>query len=465
MKRLFSKPLKKRQWVQGLALLSCCLVLLLGQMSPAPAQPGKAPTASAPNDGPYGWPALFRKPKPPQAVTKPKPKAKPARSTAQAPADPKSKAEPKKPAAPPAPLFAPIRSPQEQVRGVWLTLNDMVILKDQTKLATAMDDLARLNFNTVYPVVWNSGYITYPSAIAQKKGMPYVHQGNQNQDIIAEVVSQARRHNMLVIPWMEFGFMAPSTSELALEHPEWLTQKRDGSQTSNSAAGEVSWLNPFHPEVQRFLTDLAIEVVTSYDVDGIQFDDHTSLPVAFGYDDYTVKLYTQEMKKAPPADPDDPAWVRWRADKITEFMVRLKQEVRQRRPKAIFSLSPNYADYAYKFQLQDWRTWIEKGIVDELAVQVYQSDMGGYLNKLDRPEMKIAQQKIPTSIGILTGLRRRPIYIGQVQSQVQAAQERGYGAVFFYYESLWDEGPESISDRKAGFQYLFNQSAPRIIDR
>ena len=134
--------------------------------------------------------------------------------------------------------------------------------------------------------------------------------------------------------------MAPPTSELALNHPDWLTQKRDGSQTSISAAGEVMWLNPFHPEVQQFITDLVVEIVTQYDVDGIQFDDHMSLPHEFGYDKYTVALYTQETKNIPPANPQDLDWVRWRADKITAFMVQLNQAVKAEKTPGDFLRFP-----------------------------------------------------------------------------------------------------------------------------
>ena len=49
-----------------------------------------------------------------------------------------------------------------------------------------------------------------------------------------------------------------------------------------SAAGEVAWLNPFRPEVQQLITDLVLEVVGRYGADGIQFDDHMSLPREFG---------------------------------------------------------------------------------------------------------------------------------------------------------------------------------------
>jgi uncharacterized lipoprotein YddW (UPF0748 family) len=345
---------------------------------------------------------------------------------------------------------------RQEIRGVWVTNNDMNVLMDRAKMQDAMSQLSRLNFNTVYPVAWNSGYVMYPSAVAEAAGIqPFVFRGSEGQDMMADAIAQGHRQGLLVMPWFEFGFMAPATSELALNHPDWLTQKRDGSQSSVTEAGEVSWLNPFHPEVQKFISSLLVELATQYDVDGIQFDDHMSLPSEFGYDSYTVALYTKEMKKAPPPDGLDPAWVKWRADKITALMVNLKKAVRERKPNAIFSVSPNYYDFAYRLHLQDWLAWVRQGIADELIVQVYRSDMQSFVEQINRPEIQEAQKKISTGIGVLTGLRNSPVPMAQIQSQVRASQEKGLGVSFFYYESLWDDAPESAADRQSGFQALF----------
>jgi uncharacterized lipoprotein YddW (UPF0748 family) len=346
--------------------------------------------------------------------------------------------------------------PRQEIRGVWMTNNDFNTLRERDKVQEAVNHLRRLNFNTIYPVVWNSGYVMYPSAIAQRAGIqPFVMRGTEGQDILADLINQSHRKGLLVIPWFEFGFMAPPTSELAVNHPEWLTRKRNGSETSMSAAGEVVWLNPFHPQVQQLIRNLVLEIVTQYDADGIQFDDHMSLPHEFGYDKYTVNLYTQETKKPPPSNPQDPAWVKWRADKITAFMVQLNQAVKARKPNAIFSVSPNYYDFAYKFHLQDWLTWIREGIVDELIVQVYRPNLQSFIAKIERPEIQEAQRTIPTGIGIMTGLRNNPVPMQQIKSQVRATRERGLGVSFFYYESLWDSAPETIAERQDGFKNLF----------
>lgn len=407
--------------------LSCLLVVISGAVEPSSAQNPPRPAISIPSS---------RNPRPAWDIT---PVFSP-----QTPIE--------------IPIAAPplIPIPHTEIRGVWLTNNDLPMMENQTKLRTAMNQLRALNFNTVYPVIWNSGYVNYPSSVAQRYGIqPFIRKGSDGHDILADLVNQAKANNLLVIPWFEFGFMVPQTSELATLHPQWLTETRSGEQLSNGPAGEVAWLNPFHPEVQQFITELVVEAVTQYNVDGIQFDDNMGLPREFGYDRFTRALYTKETKKSVPSNVADANWVKWRADKISAFMTQLNQTIKSRKPNAIVSISPNYYDHAYKLTLQDWLGWVRSGIVDELIMQVYRSDLSSFAAKLSRPEVLETQQKIPTAIGILTGLRRRPVSIQQIQSQTRIAQERGLGVSYFYYESLWDDAPEGIMERISGFQSLF----------
>jgi uncharacterized lipoprotein YddW (UPF0748 family) len=285
--------------------------------------------------------------------------------------------------------------------------------------------------------------------------------------------------------------MAPAGSELARRHPDWLTNRRDKTKTLNEVPKEQdlpnpakakvpplteklpplvrdrivsnqTWLNPFHPEVQKFILDLIVEVVTQYDVAGIQLDDHFGLPVELGYDSFTVKLYQQEHQgKSPPNNPQDSEWMRWRADKITDFMQRIYKAVKAAKPKAIVSLSPNPQNFAYSAYLQDWPTWVKRGLVEELVLQVYRDDTSGFSSELSQPALQMARRQIPVGVGILTGLWRRPISIEQIQQQVKMVRELGFkGVSFFYWDSLWGYmAPESPRDRRAAFQELFSPPA------
>ncbi|PSN14024.1 hypothetical protein C7271_22030, partial [filamentous cyanobacterium CCP5] len=57
----------------------------------------------------------------------------------------------------------PAAPPTTERRGVWLTNIDSQVLFSQDNLVEAVDRLAALNFNTLYPTVWNWGDTLYPS--------------------------------------------------------------------------------------------------------------------------------------------------------------------------------------------------------------------------------------------------------------------------------------------------------------
>jgi uncharacterized lipoprotein YddW (UPF0748 family) len=366
--------------------------------------------------------------------------------------------------------FAKVRTPITELRGVWLTNIDSDVLFKRDRLTTALQRLQKLNFNTVYPTVWNWGYTLYPSRVAKRvigRSLDPTP-GLQGRDILREIVEQGHQKGMGVIPWFEFGFMAPADSDLVKRHPNWLTSRRDGSQIWKEGKHDRVWLNPFRPEVQQFIQDLIIEIVSKYDIDGIQFDDHFGLPVELGYDAFTVGQYMQEHQgKRPPNNPQDPNWLRWRANKITEYMKRVLQAVKDRKQNCLVSVAPNPQRVSYDLFLADWETWERQGLIDELILQVYRDDLNIFISELELAEVQAARRHIPVSIGILTGLKDRFVPSAQIQNQVEAVRKRGFAGVsFFFYETLWNLAKEKSAQRQSTFQGLFPASVerPNILD-
>lgn len=381
-------------------------------------------------------------------------------------------------------------SASTELRGVWLTNVSSAVMYVPWGLNRALHQLAELNFNTIYPVVWNRGHTFYPSEIAKRETgrsqEPLLGVFRLGQDVLATFVSQGHKQGLRVIPWFEYGFMAPANSFLVQRHPDWLTSRRDSTkmltedpyqqdlENFNSKVpqlirqpipSQAVWLNPLHPKVQQFILDLIVEVVTKYDVDGIQLDDHFGMPVDLGYDSFTVRLYQQEHAgKSPPDNPIDSEWMRWRSDKITDFMRRVFQAVKAVKGDRLITLSPNPQYFAYTAYLQDWQTWVKLGLVEELVCQVYRDDLKTFVAELKQPALQIARRQIPVAIGILTGGLNRPITVKQIQQQVQAVRESGFNGIsFFYWESLWGYiAPESPRERRAAFQELFSAKATKL---
>lgn len=353
-----------------------------------------------------------------------------------------------------------------ELRGVWLTNIDSDVLFSREKLSDAIARLHQLNFNTLYPTVWNWGYTLYPSQVQQREiGIPLDPTPElQGRDILQETITQGHAKGMAVIPWFEFGFMAPADSELAKRHPEWLTQRRNGETVwVEGGVHNRVWLNPLRPDVQKFLGDLVVEIVKNYDIDGIQFDDHFGYPSDFGYDDFTVELYKQDHNgQSPPEDYKNPEWIRWRASKITDYMKDLFAQIKSVKNNVIVSLSPNPQEFSRDFYLLDWQTWERMGLIEELIVQVYRDDLERFSQELAHSSIQDAKNHIPVAIGILSGLKGRFVPLEQIESQVQSVRDRGLtGVSFFFFESLWNYARETPQQRQTGFQQIFDRPVER----
>lgn len=72
----------------------------------------------------------------------------------------------------------------------------------------------------------------------------------------------------------------------------------------------------------------------------------------------------------------------WRPGKITQLFSKITQSAKAVKPDLTISLATNPYQFAYTEYLQDWLTWVEEGLVDELILQVYRDDIGSFSTEL-----------------------------------------------------------------------------------
>jgi len=70
--------------------------------------------------------------------------------------------------------------------------------------------------------------------------------------------------------------------------------------------------------------------------------------IDLGYDTFTTGLYQWKMG-ASSLQPQNPAWMRWRANKITLLMTKIFQAVKTCRPNCLVTIAPNPQNFAYLF--------------------------------------------------------------------------------------------------------------------
>jgi uncharacterized lipoprotein YddW (UPF0748 family) len=329
-----------------------------------------------------------------------------------------------------------------EIRGVWLTTTDSQVFHSQQNIAAAMNLLAETGFNVVFPVVWNKAMTLYPSSTMRQTFGIEIDPAYIGRDPLAEMIVEARRVGLKIIPWFEYGFASSYNSNgglLLAKKPEWAARDYQGNLLTKNG---FEWLNALNSEVQQFLLNLILEVVKNYDVDGVQGDDRLpALPSEGGYDPGTVELYRSSFGRNPPNNFKDKQWLQWRADILTRFLALLYQEVKSVNPSLLVSMAPNIQNWAFQEYLQDTSAWMKQGLVDMIHPLIYRRDFNSY--------KRIIDQLVNTQFTDMTLLKLAPgilMKVGSYQiSPDHLLQAIKYnracgilGEVFFFYEGLRD---------------------------
>ena len=362
----------------------------------------------------------------------------------------------------------------EELRGVWITNVDSDVLFSRESIVEAMDYLADRGFNVVFPVVWNKGYTLHPSEVAfeafGKRQDPYF--ATRGRDPLQELITEAHRRGMEVIPWFEYGFASvygdASGGHIIQANPHWAARDAQGRIATmasiSRSASPFYWMNAIHPEVQQFMIDLMMEVAQNYDIDGIQGDDRLpAMSVNAGYSDYTKQLYASEHDgAAPPSQYNSSAFIQWKADKLTNFAGKLFRTLKRQDSTLIMSFSPSIYSFSLTNYLQDWPNWIDSGYVDIVHPQAYRYDVASYKQII----RSMFGQQPYSSQGYLYRSARDIVYPGVLIKAGGAFNDDDYileavdfnrqydlkGEVYFFFEGL-DEKNNDLADSLFKYKY------------
>ncbi len=333
-----------------------------------------------------------------------------------------------------------IAQPKKEMRAVWITNVDSDVLFDDTKIATAMDYLASVGVNVVFPVVWNKGYTLYPSKIMDSIFQVPIIPVFAGRDPLKKLIIEAHRNGIEVIPWFEFGFSSSYSlngGHIIAAKPQWAAKNAQGQLVVKNG---FDWMAGTNPEVQDFLISLTCEVLDNYEVDGVQGDDRLpAMPIEGGYDSVTVAIYKAENNGQNPS-PNfyDQNWKRWRANKLTAFLKRWRDSVKTRSENYILSVAPSVYPWGYDNYLQDSKTWMDSTLLDNFIPQLYRQDIISY-----RYELGSSLQYVPAGkkdiffAGVLGKAGSYVIDQQLLKESIQENRAQGVkGESIFFYEAL-----------------------------
>ena len=346
------------------------------------------------------------------------------------------------------------QSEDGEVRGAWITNIDSEVMYSRQNIAEGMAFLKEHGFNVVFPVVWNKGFTLHPSEVMEDYfGEAYRQDSlfrEKKLDPLKEIIIEAHRHGMEVIPWFEFGFASSYNNNgghILDAYPEWAARDSAGALLKKN---NFEWMNAFHPEVQEFITSINMEVVANYDIDGIQGDDRLpALPAKAGYSDFTKNLYKQETGNPVPENPHDSTFIAWKAGKLNQFGDELYNKVKKVDSSLIVSFAPSVYPWSLDNYLQDSPSWVQNGSVDLLIPQVYRWDISSYKSTLDQT-LEVHEVPGRKDVTLVPGIiiKAGDKYNGAdyvTEALDYNRQKQVPGEVYFFYEGL-DEKNEHLAD-------------------
>lgn len=330
-----------------------------------------------------------------------------------------------------------VASEARELRGVWMAA-DPAVFGSRASIAEALDFLARHNVNVVFPEVWYDGVTLHPSAALERAFGLRQDPAYAGRDPLSEVVVEAHRRGIEVVPWFAAGFTAANAArptKLLEKKPDWAARGRDGKVVVQNG---VTWLNGFDPSVQEFVSALVLEVVRGYDVDGVQGDHRLpAMPATSGYDKTTAEMWRAD-KRLSPLPENDSRWIAWRAGHLTDFLAKLAKDVRDASPHVVVSSCPNPYRWGYEEGLQDTQAWLGRGLVDLFHPQCYRRDFANYQGLADAQHELLPDNSravFAPAIQIQSGEWR--IEPAELVHMVEHNRDRGYGGeLLFHYEGL-----------------------------
>ncbi len=287
---------------------------------------------------------------------------------------------------------SPVVKPVEG-RAIWIDANS--IPTNDTDMSAFVDSFAHANLNILIPETVRRGYTIYPSKLDEQdpKFVGY--------DPLAAMIREAHKRGMEVHSWVwvfRQGY-AQNKGPIFTKHPEWMAVNKWGETLS---ANGGLWVCPSIPEARRYLLSMFKEIVTNYDVDGLNLDYirfENQFPTSYCYNDSCREKYKSTSGIDPitidPISPAEVDWHMWREDLVNTFVQQLTREAKAIRPEVKISASVgSMPDAARVSLLQNWPHWVNNKWVDFLTPMAYTADADNFRKMVASEKISVDERTI-----------------------------------------------------------------------
>lgn len=277
-------------------------------------------------------------------------------------------------------VFLP-ESPKHEVRAVWLTTLGGLdwpttkantperILRQKEELITILDKYKAAGINTVLFQTRVRGSVIYPSEIEPwDLGLTGQYGKDPGYDPLKFAIDECHKRGMELQAWL----VAIPLGKVTLNKGYGKAAVTQKQKALCVRSGDEWFMDPGNPQVPAYLASIAKEIVTHYDVDGINLD-----YIRYPEEPHLLndtKSYRKYGKGMSLSD--------WRRQNITNCVKAIYNVVKSCKPWVKVSSSPvgkyqdlpRYSSFGWNSidkVYQETEKWFEDGIHDEIFPMMY----------------------------------------------------------------------------------------------
>jgi len=277
----------------------------------------------------------------------------------------------------------------DEFRALWVDAYRPGI-KNRRQIDELVETAQAGNFNALVVQVRRRGDTYYPSEID-----PWAPDAATGFDALAYLIERAHAAGIEVHAWATtlaiWGGDIPPTEPShtfnvhgpgAAGRDYWLMTSNTGDEQADS----LYWLDPGHPDVVDYTVAIYAELASKYDLDGLHLDRVRYAWQEWGYNPTSLARFQAQTGSTIVPEPTDAQWLQWRRDQVTALVRKIYLTTTAINPRLRISAALSAAGWPptdtypwdtrtpYTHQLQDWRSWLEEGLVDLGLTMTYKDD-------------------------------------------------------------------------------------------
>lgn len=345
--------------------------------------------------------------------------------------------------------------PLPEFRGIWLSRD--VVVSGRTAMRSEFERIKEAGYNVIFVNNWFKGGMIYESDVLDSYGGIRQLSEYTGRDPMAEIIEEAHRLGLEVHAWFEYGlwnwlsYDSTNVGPVLENHRDWIMRDRDGRLFSVMSGSIYQfWMDPAHPEVVTFMTEIFAECARLYpELDGIQTDRIRYPGTNFSFSQISRTSYMNETGGTDPLNiaESDPEWedfVVWRERQTSDLAQAVYQAIKAENPACLVSsaVAPPYMLEGSSDKYQDWPAWGKEKSVDLLCPMLYVSlDASSYW--LDRC-LSVFNSPLRIAPGFSIQEEYQPNVDNLISLNNAIKNKNMSGIVIWYYGYLSDSLKQNI---------------------